>query len=222
MAAVTAPFPQRGDTSEVEHPDHVALIAGAIDPAEGGRWADLGAGAGAFTLALADLLGPAADLIAVDLDGGALAWLDAELRRRFPSARLQTLRQDFRDPLPIGAGALDGVLAANSLHFLADRGSVLAAVRRLLRPGGRLVVVEYDADRGNPWVPHPFSFPRWQVEAAAAGFDVPRLVGRVPSRFLGAIYAAVCTSPGADRGRAADGTPVRHGTMPPHGDDREE
>lgn len=206
----------------MEHPDHVALIAGAVDPADGGRWADLGAGAGAFTLALADLLGPAADLVAVDLDGGALGRLDAELRRRFPAARLRTLRQDFREPLPVDATSLDGVLTANSLHFLADRTRVLAAIRRLLRPGGRLLVVEYDADRGNPWVPHPFSFARWQAEAVAAGFDAPRLVGRVPSRFLGAIYAAACVSQAAGPPPALDGAPARHGTMPPHGEDREE
>ena len=39
------------------HEDHVSLLRGGV-PGPGGVWADLGSGAGAFTLALADLIGP--------------------------------------------------------------------------------------------------------------------------------------------------------------------
>jgi hypothetical protein len=56
-------------------------------------------------------------------------------------------------------------------------------------------VVEYDADRGNPWVPHPFSFATWRHEAQEAHFVDPTLLHRVPSRFLGAIYSAVAEAP---------------------------
>ena len=52
------------------------------------------------------------------------------------------------------------------------------------------MVVEYDADRGNPWVPHPFSFATWRRLAAEAGLRDTERIGRVPSRCLGAIYAA--------------------------------
>ena len=57
-------------------------------------------------------------------------------------------------------------------------------------PGGRFVVVEYDADRGNPWVPHPFSYASWERLAVSAGLTDTRRLGRVPSRFLDAIYSA--------------------------------
>ena len=103
------------------------------------------------------------------------------------------LLSDFTHALP--TGPFDGVLAANSLHFVRDRRPTLAAIRAALRPGGRLLVVEYDADAGNQWVPHPFSFVAWRLEAAAAGFDRVELVHRVPSRFLGSIYGAVAVSP---------------------------
>ena len=92
---------------------------------------------------------------------------------------------------------LDGLVAANSLHFV-PRDRQVAVVRALaahLRPGGRFVVVEYDADRGNPWVPHPFSYATWERMAAAAGLVDTRRIGRVPSRFLGAIYSAVSRRP---------------------------
>jgi hypothetical protein len=67
----------------------------------------------------------------------------------------------------------------------------------LLRPAARILVVEYDADRGNPWVPHPFSFRTWEGLAVRAGLTGTRLVGSVPSRFLGAIYAAASELPAA-------------------------
>lgn len=178
----------------MDHRDHVGLIRAGLEPgANGGRWLELGSGDGAFTLALADLLGPGAGIVAIDRDASALRRLAEELPRRFPGRDLTIRTADFRDPLP--AGPFDGVLAANSLHFVADPIDVLRGVRAVLRPAGRLIVVEYDADRGNPWVPHPFSSRRFAHLASAAGFVDPRMIGRVPSRFLGAIYAAVAERP---------------------------
>jgi len=172
----------------VDHPDHVGLIRDGV-AGVGRRWLELGAGRGAFTLALADLLGPAADIVAIDRDRGDLAVLASTMSRRFPEADLTTVVGDFSRPLPVEAG-FDGLLAANSLHFVRDPGAVIDSARPLLRPGARIVVVEYDSDSGNPWVPYPFSYATWQEIAARTGLLDTRLVGRVPSRFLGAIYAS--------------------------------
>ena len=78
--------------------------------------------------------------------------------------------------------------------FVDPIGPVLAAIHAAIRPGGRLVIVEYDADRGNPWVPHPISFARLGAHVRGAGFAEPELIHRVPSRFLGAIYGARCAA----------------------------
>ena len=177
----------------MDHRDHVALLRPAVEP--GGTWADIGAGEGAFTLALADLLGPGGWIIAVDRDGRALAANAAAVASRFPATRLTTVTADFAGdrPLPLDdIDALDGLVAANSLHFVVPDRQV-AVVRSLaaqLRPGGRFVVVEYDADRGNPWVPHPFSYRSWEGMALAASLGGTRRIGRVRSGFLGAIYAS--------------------------------
>jgi hypothetical protein len=80
---------------------------------------------------------------------------------------------------------------ANSLHFERDKLVVVRLVRGYLRPGGRLVLVEYDTDRGNPWVPYPLSFRSWEALAAEAGLRETRRLAAVPSRFLGAIYSAL-------------------------------
>ena len=163
----------------MNHADHVALIEGGVGE-RGGRWADLGAGEGAFTLALADLAGPDAQIIAVDKDARALRAL---------SGRFETRVADFTRPLNLHD--LDGVVMANSLHYVRDKQPVLRAVRAMLRTGGRLIVVEYGADRGNPWVPYPFSYARWETIAARSGFKNTRLLKTVPSRWLGSIYSAV-------------------------------
>jgi len=84
---------------------------------------------------------------------------------------------------------------ANSLHFVRDKGPTLESVREMLRPGGSLVIVEYGADRGNPWVPHPFSYATWERLAAEAGFERTRLLKTIPSRYLGSLYSAVSRRP---------------------------
>jgi SAM-dependent methyltransferase len=185
----------------MDHRDHVDLIRGGVTQ-QGGTWADVGAGTGAFTLALADLLGPGAHIVAVDRDAGALRTNKATVAARFPTTRLTTLVADLTGPLELPP--LDGLVAANSLHYV-PRDRQVTAVRSLaahLRPGAPFIVVEYDADRGNPWVPHPFSSLAWERLAAAAGLDETREIGRVPSRFLGAIYAAVSRRPSASTSRS--------------------
>jgi ubiquinone/menaquinone biosynthesis C-methylase UbiE len=176
----------------VNHADLVGLLRDGVG-AKGGTWADLGAGEGAFTLALADLLGPGAHITAVDRDAGSLRRLGDEMGRRFPASGLDIVVADFTRP--VGLSGLDGVVMANSLHFVRDKVPVLESVREMLRPGGSLIIVEYGADRGNPWVPHPFSYSRWERLAAEAGFEGTRLLRTIPSRFLGTLYSSITHRP---------------------------
>ena len=175
-------------TAIVNHRDHVGLIRAGVAGA-GPTWADLGSGDGAFTLALAELLGPTGTIHSVDRDAGALGRQARAMRDAFPAVALVQLAADFTRPL--GLPPLDGIVMANSLHFQRDPVPVLRLVRDRLRDGGRLVLVEYDTDHGNHWVPFPLSYRTWTSVAAGAGFRETRRVGSVPSRFLGSIYAAV-------------------------------
>src|ERR1700675_4407421 len=158
----------------MDRADLVALLRDGVTT-NGGRWADLGAGDGAFTLALAELLGSGAHITAVDRDSGSLK----RLASAAAVAPIETVVADFARPLNLSG--LEGVVMANSLHFVRDKAPVLASVRDMLRPGGTLIVVEYETDKGNPWVPHPFSFATWGRMAAAAGFEEARLLHRYPS-----------------------------------------
>ena len=168
----------------MDHADHARLLREGVT--RGGTWADLGAGTGAFTLALAELVGPSGEIIAIDRDRGALRELERALRPGGTTVR--TLGADFTKPLALDS--LDGVVMANSLHFVRDKSSVLALVHTMLKPSGRLLLVEYDTDGGNPYVPHPLSFETWRALADASGFAGTRKLASVPSRFLGRIYSA--------------------------------
>ena len=171
----------------LDHTDHVQLIKDGV--LGGTTWADLGSGEGAFTLALADLLGPTGSIQTVDREARALEVQLGLLRDRFPDVPVTPLVADFTTPLELPE--LDGIVIANSLHFQRDKLAILRLVRSYLRPGGRLVLVEYDSDRGNPWVPFPLSYRTWEALADDAGFRETRRLGSVPSRFLGAIYSAL-------------------------------
>jgi SAM-dependent methyltransferase len=170
------------------HDDHVRLLRAGISGL-GGVWADLGSGTGAFTLALADLLGPGGTIYSVEQDRGALREQERSMRARFPDRAVTYLAADFTYPLELPP--LDGIVMANSLHYQRDKAPVLRLVHGYLKPGGRLVLVEYNADRGNPWVPYPLSYPTWEALAARSGFVGTRLLATVPSRFLREMYSAL-------------------------------
>jgi ubiquinone/menaquinone biosynthesis C-methylase UbiE len=172
----------------MDHADHVRLIREGVEGG-GSTWADLGSGGGAFTLALADLLGPTGRIVSVDRDAAALSGQARALGQRFPDVAVEPVVADFTRQLDLPV--LDGVVMANSLHFVRDRATVLDLVRGYLGAGGRLVLVEYDSDDGNPWVPYPLSFVTWRTVAADAGFRDTRRLASVPSRFLGSIYSAI-------------------------------
>jgi SAM-dependent methyltransferase len=180
----------------MNHADHVRLLRDAV-PA-GGRWADLGSGGGAFTLALADCLGPQGEIYSIDKDAAALREQARIMHARFPEVRVHYLTADFTRPLHLppsdgSAALLDGIVMANALHYVEPERKlpVVQALRASLQPGGRLVLVEYNVDRGNYWVPYPLSYPRWEALARQAGFTTTRLLARAPSSFLNEFYSAV-------------------------------
>jgi SAM-dependent methyltransferase len=171
--------------------DAIALLRPAVSET-GGTWADVGAGTGTFTLALAELLGPSARVFAVDRDGKALAELRASAAPH-AHARIETVQADFTKAFELpGAkpGTLDGILLANSLHFVRSAEDLLARLESWLRPGGRIILIEYDRRAPNPWVPYPIWVDRLPEVAAAAGLS-SQVVARRPSAFGGDLYVAV-------------------------------
>lgn len=181
----------------MDHQDHVNLLDKGI-PGPGGVWADFGSGGGAFTLALAELLGPAGVIYSLDKDRRALERQHKLLLARFPQITVHYLVGDFTRPLELPP--LDGIVSANALHFLRRKEPTLQLLHSYLKPGGRLIVVEYNVERGNPWVPHPFSYSSWQKMAQQARFVQTELLATRPSSFLGEIYSALSMKGEVDGG----------------------
>jgi len=174
------------DTNEA-----VTLIEAAV-PRHPGTWADIGSGDGTFTRALARLLGPEARIYAIDRDARAIAALERWAKKE--AANVIPVRADFARPFELPGlrdQKLDGILLANSLHFVPDADAVLGRLARWLRPGGRVVIVEYDRRDASRWVPYPISAARFETLARSAGLAPPTITATRPSAFGGVLYAAV-------------------------------
>lgn len=174
----------------MNHTDHVNLIRQGVEA--GGIWADLGSGRGAFTLALADCLGTDGKIYSIDIDRRSLEVQKTRMAAEFPDNKVEFLQADFTHPLDLPK--LDGVIMANSLHFVREKKPVLAQIHTLLKAEGRLVIVEYDTDKPNSYVPYPFSYETWEKLASDNGFSQTQQLATRPSSNMGRIYSA-CSIP---------------------------
>jgi ubiquinone/menaquinone biosynthesis C-methylase UbiE len=105
--------------------------------------ADLGCGPGFFTLPLAELVGPDGRVIAVDVQEGMLALVRARAEAAGLASRIQLHLVTPDAPVAAGpAGPADFALAFWVLHEAPDQRAFLQGAHDLLRPGGRLLLVE--------------------------------------------------------------------------------
>lgn len=172
--------------------DAIALLRPAVAPAPDARWADLGAGTGTFTRALAALLPSDAHVYAVDADARALRSLAAWAESARDAPRIRILHGDFTQPLPLAP--LDGLVMANALHFVRDPAAAVGLAASYLRRGGQFILIEYQDRPASRWVPHPVPAARFAELAGEAGLSPPRIVARRPSAYGGEIYVAVAAA----------------------------
>lgn len=178
----------RGGSPDIPAPDQRANPG---TPAAA-RWADLGCGSGTFTLALAQFLPAGSSIEAIDLHPG--------IRRRrlippeAPGVDIIPCTADFVND-DLGLQGLDGILMANSLHYVRDKAALLDKLRAALRPDGALLLVEYDTDIPVPrWIPYPLSFAAATRLFASPDWRPPQKLGQRPSAFgRGNLYAALIT-----------------------------
>lgn len=191
----------------MNHNDYVKLIYQAIpkynksSPFQSNNnkeqvisWADLGSGEGAFTLALVQLLPVESKIYSIDQNKASLQSQEAIFKRMSSLSTISFHTADFTRELPISE-KLDGILMANSLHFVEEKVNVLKQLKKYLKPGGRLVIVEYNVDQGNHWVPYPFSFETFKTLVKEAGFINATFAGTAPSEFLNEMYCGLALNP---------------------------
>lgn len=155
----------------------IALIENVdIDSGKPQQWADLGCGSGLFSFAIASLLPAGSSILCVD-----------KTNQHFPEStkndvKLEFLQADFmKETLPVEN--LDGFLMANSLHFVKEKAIFIKHIKSFMADDGQFIIVEYDTDRANPWIPYPISFADLKELFGNSGFHHITKIGERPSRF---------------------------------------
>lgn len=146
-----------------------------VGPLSGKTVADVGAGTGYFALPLAAAVGTDGNVFAVDFQPEMLEMLNAKLAlpgapRNVAPVEGEAARTNL---LP---ASCDLVFMSNLWHELDDRAAVLAEVRRVLRPGGRLAILDYRAELSPPPGPpasHRVSLDSLLKFLAGQGWSVP-------------------------------------------------
>ena len=114
----------------------------AIEP--GATVADLGAGEGYFLRHLAEAVGPRGRVLAVEVEDGPLAALEARVERE-GLANVELVRGLYDDP-QLPDAAVDLVQIVNTYHHIEEREAYFARLQADLAPGGRVAVIEPDEE----------------------------------------------------------------------------
>ena len=181
MGVAGAPWLDRAEREREEDPD---LAMRLIRVQRGSAVADLGAGSGYFTVRLARAVGAAGKVYAVDIQQGMLDLLQRAAARERLTNIIPVLAAEDDPRLP--AASVDLVLMVDVYHELAAPQTTLAHLKRALKPGGRLVLLEYRAE--DPAVPirpeHKMTKAQVKLEIEHEGFRQQRVYDDLPRQHL--------------------------------------
>jgi ubiquinone/menaquinone biosynthesis C-methylase UbiE len=150
--------------------DAIKLIQpGLLNQTQPSTWADLGCGDGLFTIALSNLLKEGSIVYAVDENKSALNKI-----KPITGIELKKVVANFEtDDLELLN--LNGILMANSLHYVKDKITFLKKAITWMKIESSFIIVEYDTEKSNRWVPYPISFVSLQKLFAEIGFDAEKI-----------------------------------------------
>ena len=149
-------------------------------------WADLGSGEGLFSRALAELLATGSTIYAVDQNKSALQ----RIKQQEKVVIKPTYADFVKDDLALHD--LNGILMANALHFVKDKTTLIKKLAGYCRREHCFLIVEYDTDTPNPWVPYPLSVGSLQRFFHQCGYTTVDKIHEVPSLYgRSKIYSAI-------------------------------
>jgi len=116
---------------------------------DGDKVAELGAGSGHYALSAAHVVGPSGRVYAVDVQEELLRHIDDAAKH----AHLRNVETIWGNIERTGGtklrdGAVDGVILANTLFQLEHKEGALTEIKRILRPGGKLLIVDWSGSYG--------------------------------------------------------------------------
>ena len=181
MNVAHADWLTRPERDAEEQPDRVVA---ALQIPVGGTVVDLGAGVGYFTWRLARAVGPQGRVIAVDIQPGMIELLEKNLVER-GITNVQTVLGSEADPrLP--PSSADLVLLVDVYHELQEPELTMAAVRKALKPNGRVVMIEYRKE--DPSIPidplHKMTLGELRREIEPIGFRFDELLDFLPKQHI--------------------------------------
>jgi ubiquinone/menaquinone biosynthesis C-methylase UbiE len=147
LAAVSLPYLPliHGTTA-----DEVERLAAWLEVQPGTRVADVGAGDGTFAVALARRVGPSGHVYATELDDARLA----DIRQAATDARLSnvTIIAGAVSSTNLPEACCDALFSRLVYHHLTDPAAINADIVRALRPGGRLVIIDFEPGGIMNWI----------------------------------------------------------------------
>ncbi len=176
-----APWLERPERMQEERPD---LVLAALDLEPGMKVADVGAGSGYYSWRMAERVGVRGTVYAVDIQPQMVNMLEQNMALR-RAGNVKALLGTTTDP-KLPAGSLDLALMVDVYHELEYPYEMLAAIVRALKPGGRVVFVEFRGD--DPTVPikaaHTMTEAQVRKEAAAQALQWVKTESKLPWQHL--------------------------------------
>jgi len=108
----------------------------------GAAVADIGAGSGYFTVLIARAVGQAGKVYAVDIDREMLDYIQRRAKQEHLE-NIQTVLAEPHDP-KLAPSSVDLIFICDTLHHISERATYYPLLARALRPGGRLVNVDFE------------------------------------------------------------------------------
>ncbi len=143
-------------------------VIAALELRGGERIADLGSGTGYFTFRLADATGPGGRVLAVDIDSLLVDHL-AERAAEEGYANVEAVLAEPDDP-GLADASVDLVFTCNTFHHIQDRVAYFERLRKTLRPGGRVAIVESRPGWTYRFFPHATPAEAIRRELEQAGY----------------------------------------------------
>lgn len=155
-----------------------AEVLSALGIQSGMTVADIGAGTGYFSLPLAAAVGPTGRVYAVDAQQEMLDWINRKIQKNKATdgaalAEIVLVHADAT-AITLPDASFDLYWCANVWHELEERAKVLAEAKRLLKPGGRLALLDWrpDVERiAGPPLDHRITTEAVMEELKSSGFQ---------------------------------------------------